>query len=49
VMYGSDWPVCLVAGSYKQQLGIIEDYTSSFSDSEKHLVMGENAIRFYNL
>ncbi len=49
VMYGSDWPVCLVAGSYQQQLGIIEKYTSAFSDSEKQMIMGENAIRFYNL
>jgi L-fuconolactonase len=49
VMYGSDWPVCLVAGSYKQQLGIIEQHIASFSDSEKQLVMGENATRFYNL
>ncbi|MBL7871287.1 MAG: amidohydrolase family protein [Cyclobacteriaceae bacterium] len=49
VMYGSDWPVCLVAGSYKQQLGIIEQYITSFSASEKQLVMGENAARFYNL
>jgi L-fuconolactonase len=49
VLYGSDWPVCLVAGSYKQQLGIIEQYITSFSYSEKQLVMGENATRFYNL
>jgi L-fuconolactonase len=49
VMYGSDWPVCLVAGSYKQQLGILEQYITTFSESEKQLVMGENAIRFYNL
>lgn len=49
VMYGSDWPVCLVAGSYQQQLRIIEQHITSFSDSEKQLVMGENAARFYNL
>jgi L-fuconolactonase len=49
VMYGSDWPVCLVAGSYKEQLGIIEQYIALFPNSEKQLVMGENAIRFYNL
>ncbi len=49
VMYGSDWPVCNVAGLYKDQLGIIEHYITRFSDSEKHLIMGENAIRFYNL
>ncbi len=49
VMYGSDWPVCLVAASYEKQLNIIEEYLLSFSDSEKHKIMGENAIRFYNL
>ncbi len=49
VMYGSDWPVCNVAGTYKNQLGIIEQYITRFSDSEKHLIMGENAVRFYNL
>jgi len=49
VMYGSDWPVCLVAGSYADQLGIIERYVSPFSDSEKQLIMGKNVVRFYNL
>jgi len=49
VMYGSDWPVCLVAASYEEQLTIVEDYLQSFSTSEKHQIMGENAIRFYNL
>lgn len=49
VMYGSDWPVCLVAASYQKQLTIVEEYLQSFSTSEKHKIMGENAIRFYNL
>lgn len=49
VMYGSDWPVCLVAASYEKQLAIIEDYIHSFSSSEKHQIMGDNAIRFYNI
>jgi len=49
VMYGSDWPVCLLAASYEKQLNIIEEYLQSFSTSEKHKIMGENAIRFYNL
>lgn len=49
VMYGSDWPVCLVAGSYQRQIGIIEQYITTFSASEKQLVMGENTARFYNL
>lgn len=49
IMYGSDWPVCLVAASYEQMLGIVEEYFSSFSDSEQEMFFGGNAIRFYNL
>jgi L-fuconolactonase len=49
VMYGSDWPVCLVAASYEKQLTIIEEYLQPFSQFEKHQIMGENTRRFYNL
>jgi L-fuconolactonase len=49
VMYGSDWPVCLVAASYDQQFSIIERYISRLSTSEKKAVRGETAERFYNL
>lgn len=49
VMYGSDWPVCLVAASYEKQLALVEDFLQPFSALEKHQIMGENAIRFYNL
>lgn len=49
VMYGSDWPVCLVAASYKSQLSIVENYLASFSESEKNEVMGGNAKRIYQL
>ncbi len=49
VMYGSDWPVCLVAAAYQQQLSLIGNYISKLSRNEKDLIMGGNAIRFYNL
>ena len=49
LMYGSDWPVCLLAASYEAQLSIAQTYLSTFSAHEKHLVMGENARKFYNL
>ena len=49
VMYGSDWPVCLLAATYENQLGILETYLTPFSDSEKHQIMGDNATGFYNL
>jgi L-fuconolactonase len=49
VMYGSDWPVCLVAATYESQFSIILNYLSRLSSAEKRLVLGENAERFYNL
>jgi len=49
VMYGSDWPVCLVASEYNRMLSIVENYISKYSDADKAKVMGENAVRFYSL
>jgi L-fuconolactonase len=49
LIYGSDWPVCLLAGSYRDVLGIVQDYFSSFSKDEQDLFFGGNAIEFYNL
>lgn len=49
VLYGSDWPVCNVAGGYKKALNMLEDYTEKLSKSEQALFFGENAVGFYNL
>lgn len=49
IMFGSDWPVCLVAGDYSQVKGITETYMKDFSVSEKAKVFGENAARFYGI
>lgn len=49
VMYGSDWPVCLVAASYDEQFSIVRSYVSKFSASEKEAILSGNAKRFYNL
>ncbi len=49
IMYGSDWPVCLLAGSYKNQLSILENYFQSYSVNEKDDIFGNNATRFYTL
>jgi L-fuconolactonase len=49
LLYGSDWPVCLLASTYQQQLAIVEDYINPLSFSEKQHIMGENAVQFYNL
>jgi L-fuconolactonase len=49
LMYGSDFPVCLVAGTYEKQLAIVKNYLSKLSDTEGSKIMGLNAQKFYNL
>lgn len=53
LMFGSDWPVCLLAGTYAQVKGLIEDYAlgSPKADREKIFgdIFGNNAARFYGL
>jgi L-fuconolactonase len=49
LMFGSDWPVCLLAGSYERMLQVVTDYFSSFSKDEQELLFGGNAIQFYKL
>lgn len=49
LMYGSDWPVCLVAADYAAQKSIVDNYLLSFTEEQKAGVMGENAVQFYNL
>lgn len=47
IMFGSDWPVCLVAGSYFEVKEIISKYISEFTETEKKQIWGENARAFY--
>jgi L-fuconolactonase len=49
VMFGSDWPVCLLAASYAQVKKITEDYLHDYTSAEKENVFGGNATRFYGL
>ncbi len=49
VMYGSDWPVCKLAGGYNRAMEILQIYTSRFSEKEQAQFYGGNAIEFYNL
>lgn len=49
LMFGSDWPVCLVAGEYEQVREIAEKVVSQFSPSEQKAFWGQNAIEFYKL
>jgi L-fuconolactonase len=49
VMFGSDWPVCLTAGTYEEVKEIADDYFSAFSETEQSDFFGGNATDFYNL
>ncbi|HCY41457.1 MAG TPA: amidohydrolase [Prolixibacteraceae bacterium] len=49
LLFGSDWPVCLVATSYKNWADLVRKTISSFSETEQAKIMGENAVRIYKL
>ncbi len=49
LMLGSDWPVCLPAGSYARIWDSLEECFATLSDEEKAGVFGRNAIDFYKL
>jgi len=49
LVFGSDWPVILVSGIYVQWKSLIEKYMENFPEEEKQKVMGENAVKFYEL
>ncbi|MGA2428508.1 MAG: amidohydrolase family protein [Candidatus Acidiferrum sp.] len=49
LMFGSDWPVCLLAASYTQVKQIIESYVNRKAPAARENIFGANAIRFYDL
>jgi L-fuconolactonase len=49
LMFGTDWPVCTLAGTYTQVTEALEVNTTSLSDSEREALFGGTAERFYKL
>lgn len=49
LMIGSDWPVCLVAASYENAMGVVKNYLHQFSSEIRENVLGGNARRFWKL
>jgi len=49
LMYGSDWPVCELAGSYQQQFDALRSCLASLSESERHEIYCGTAQRFYGV
>ena len=48
-MIGSAWPVCTLAGSYADVMGVVFDYVSQFPPGDRAAILGDNAARFYQL
>ncbi|MDE0836168.1 MAG: amidohydrolase family protein [Akkermansiaceae bacterium] len=49
VMFGTDWPVCLLRTSYAKWAETVRNLTSELSAPERHAVLGGNAIRAYGI
>lgn len=49
VMFGSDWPVCQVAGRYSDVIDLVESFVDARFPEHKANIMGRNASQFYSL
>ncbi len=49
LMFGSDWPVCLLAGSWKQVLAAFTQALGPLDQDTRAKMLGETAARFYRL
>lgn len=49
LMFGSDWPVCLVSGEYADVVGIVEDVVAALAPAEQAHIWGDTARRVYGL
>ena len=49
LMFGSDWPVCLVATGYDTWLNTVKDVISELSDNEKKMFLGGTAQKVYEV
>jgi L-fuconolactonase len=49
LMFGSDWPVCLLSGDYAEVTGIVRDFCGTLSAAEQAAIWGGTAARFYGL
>lgn len=49
LMFGSDWPVCLLAAEYADVVAIVRDYAEQLSADEQAMIWGGTAATFYGL
>ncbi len=49
MMYGSDWPVCLLAGEYQRVVEALQQCIGALSEWEQAAIYGATAAEFYKL
>jgi predicted TIM-barrel fold metal-dependent hydrolase len=49
VIFGSDWPVCLMGATYRQWVTSLKEIIASRPTAEQKKLLSENAIKFYGL
>jgi L-fuconolactonase len=49
LMFGSDWPVCLVAGNYQSVANPVLEYIKQCSENEQLKILRDTCISFYSL
>ncbi len=49
LMFGSDWPVCLLAASYRRVNDLIDSYAEYLTETERDKLFGANAVQSYGL
>jgi L-fuconolactonase len=49
LMFGSDWPICEVAGGYLRVMRTLDELASDLTDIERAALQGGTAIRCYGL
>ncbi len=47
--FGSDWPVCLLAGSFKQVHGVVDRFVDQLNTTEREKIFGTNTAAFYKI
>ncbi len=49
LMFGSDWPVCLLSAPYEWVYQLFTDWLAQHPASARAKILGDNAVRFYKL
>jgi predicted TIM-barrel fold metal-dependent hydrolase len=49
LMFGSDWPVCVLAGGWDRWAATVEELLHDLSGDEQHAVLAGTATGFYRL